>query len=430
MVLDDSENRPWLHGLAFANSSYPHDVIYDDHPIPPLQELNTEFERSRRHIEDYTAGLLEVDKAPDDADGPHVDQLVENTDEQANIYLSHVQWIRFQVLNHEDPDNRIKSPECLRLLQTFNLYSLQRVSFIHRSAADFLLESSEGQSILAYNQTSVGERRVKLIESRLFTGLIGTRRGRQNNGRIWLDFIFNEALDEKQFYHLLRIAEKTFYRLLHEIEKLRGRKLSSTVILSVHKISKTIISLTEAVKRIVGEFLQIAASLGDLVAIQNYRCYLQRQGFELTTEFKSFILFAVIQQEFKRNPDPEPWGTVNHNMVSWLLNVGADPKGSEQAWNLNWWGGLHFSQKVSALEGFLLELPGYIIRAKETSDYLRLANTLEQLLAYRPNVLVERKLLYRQHVRLSASRLGSDEFSSDVDRGLISVRERLLRVEY
>jgi hypothetical protein len=428
MVLDDPGKRPWLRVLAFANSPYPHDVIYDDRPIPPLQELNTEFERSRRHIEDYTAGLLEVYTAPDDGDRLHVDQFVENTDEQANIYLSDVQWIRFQIINHEDPDNRTKSLECLRLLQTFNSYSLQRVSFIHRSAADFFLESSEGQSILNYNQISLGEHRVKLIESRLFTDLVGTRSGRQNSGRIWLEVSFREALDEKQFDHLHRIPERAFYRLLHEIEKLRGRKLSSTVIL--HKNIKTIISLPEAVKRIVGEFLRIAASLGDLAAIQNYWCYVQRQGFELTTEFKSFILFAVIQQEFKRNPDPEPWGTVNHNMVSWLLNVGADPKGSEQAWNLNWWGGLHFSQKVSALEGFLLELPGYIIRAKETSDYLRLANTLEQLLAYRPNVLVERKLLYRQHVRLSASRLGSDEFSSDVDRGLISVRERLLRVEY
>jgi hypothetical protein len=426
MVLDDSENRPWLHGLAFANSSYPHDVIYDDHPIPPLQELNTEFERSRRHIEDYTAGLLEVDKAPDDADGPHVDQLVENTDEHANIYLSHVQWIRFQVLNHEDPDNRIKSPECLRLLQTFNLYSLQRVSFIHRSAADILLESSEGQSILAYNHTSVGERRVKLIESRLFTGLIGTRRGRQNNGRIWLDFIFNEALDEKQFYHLLRIAEKTFYRLLHEIEKLRGRKLSSTVILSVHKISKTIISLTEAVKRIVGEFLQIAASLGDLVAIQNYRCYLQRQGFELTTEFKNFILFSAIQRNFMRSPARRSWGTVDHNMVSWLLDVGADPKDTEQGWN---WGFSRqdFNQKVSALEEFLLRLPGHIKQAKETSDYLSLANTLEGLLAYRPEL--EKKLLFRQSVRLDASSLGSDSSPSDLDIGPITVHERLFRVE-
>jgi hypothetical protein len=265
-------------------------------------------------------------------------------------------------------------------LETFNDYRLRTVRFVHRTAADFLLVTKEGREILKFDHTTASERNVKGCESRIFASVVGL------HFQIIPDLLENFTravgitdIDEKQFDYLLRFLEKGFYRLLEELEMVRS-----------HKVIYGIRSVYDVAKVTVDGFIQGVARLGYATAIRNYADYVQAKELKLTNEFIDFILFNFIDpKKMKRHSIGRrfrAWRTHDHDMLVWLLQAGADPIGSKQAWNWCIPYNFPFYQKVSAFESFVFDVPSYTLNDNEFPDGFSLANTLKTFLEHRPSL--------------------------------------------
>lgn len=129
--------------------------------------------------------------------------------------------------------------------------------------------------------------------------------------------------------------------------------------------------------------------------LHNYLDYVQAKGFQLTSDFKNFMLFHLMERWRWRGILPT-WTTRDHDIVSRLLLVGADPNDTTHHWNWsNSYGGL-FMQRVSAFERFILNVPQHISLAGGSLDGLSLASTLKELLECKPDL--GKRVLYRRWV--------------------------------
>jgi hypothetical protein len=378
-VLDDVTT---LSQLTFANSKRPQNVIDAGESLPPLEILNSECERRQRQVEDYSAGLLEVTK------WQILDISLQNLREEVDR-LCECQWARFQIIASRKPGDDVFAFQTLLHLRRYTANCRQEVRFIHRTAADFLLNTTEGQGILASYHAAAGEIKVKRSESEAFAWLAGSGAPISYllHAKNWvLEGVASKDSKWKQLGHLKLWFDKMFYSYLGDLENLRGSKLCYTTKL-----------LYETAKETVAQYITNLGQFGELSAIKKYVEYTEALGYQLTNDFSSFVLFKTIQWHH------EDWGTCHRDVISYLLKLGADPNDSTREWS---WFSMNLIppayQKQSALEVFIYNILNLSYQDSDDMPHLAtaavsLAATLKDLLEHKPNL--ERRILYEIFIK-------------------------------
>lgn len=121
---------------APTRSRYSDEVINQGAPMPSLEFLNLECDKHQQRIEDYSAGLLELDDIT-------VGLLGFNKTDKSGTGLRELQWARYELGALGKSAEDVKS--LVEHLRKFDARQGQGIHFIHRTAADLLLESTEGQ---------------------------------------------------------------------------------------------------------------------------------------------------------------------------------------------------------------------------------------------------------------------------------------------
>lgn len=343
-VLEGETN---LFELSFADSQDVDAVINKGAPMPSLDDLNLECDRRQLRIEACSAGLLEVDKIVH----PKM------TDWEG------MQWVRFQT------DALGKSAEdakgLARQLHKLSFRRNQGVHFIHRTAADFLLETSEGQDILACHRASSGQIRMNKLKTEVFSCLAGTRDA--SNDFLYLVNAISsstEYLDQSQISKLFEYVDKIFFASLDNLEVLRGRTLQPTTQ-----------SLYSTARLMTIGYLRNAD--GPFVD-QNWERYtktVEMKGYHPSNDFKSYILFQALLV-FGSGQRDILWTIDAHlNLILRLLTEGADAGDKTQKWQWTDYFGYgkvsyFYNQNLCALELFLYNMLRGNYKLKDQDRFL------------------------------------------------------------
>lgn len=251
---------------SFANSQYPDEVINKGAPMPSLEYLNLECDKHQHRIEEYSAGLLEVEKVTE----PWL-----KTSE-----LSGLQWARYQL---DALGQSLADVEDLaRQLHWFATRHRRVVRFIHRTAADFLLETPEGQKIMAHHHTSSSEIRMEKWKSTGFSRLAGSG---ANVSELYEWLHFEELLfDQRQKFTLLKWTENVFFLSLATLGALRGQILQPTT-RSLYSIAKYTIL----------DFMTTASHGNVPYFWERYTKTVATQGYHLSKDLKTYMLVHVLR---------------------------------------------------------------------------------------------------------------------------------------
>jgi hypothetical protein len=155
-----------LFDLSIACDDKIQSAILDDNNIPPVAILLRKAENCRRRVEGCCGGLLEI-WGSDQKVGPW--KL--DTTSVENFYNQFLMPLSAYVTAGTSTGNEaIPSGKELGLL--WNTLFDARVEFIHRTAADFLVEAEAGKNIISSDHASASEIRAKLVQSQLVRTLI------------------------------------------------------------------------------------------------------------------------------------------------------------------------------------------------------------------------------------------------------------------
>ncbi|TID23410.1 hypothetical protein E2P81_ATG02981 [Venturia nashicola] len=314
-----------LVDLSFTQSPFPDDVINKVTPMPSLEFLNLRCDMHQQRIEDYSAGLLEVDKIV----GPPT----------VKEYWKHLQWVRFQKDTIGKPAE--DAEKIVTQLCRFGARQNQTIHFIHRTAADFLLETPEGQNILACSPVSPSQIWVNKQKASIVSFLAGS--GMPFYALFESIQSCEHDLEQSQVPQLMQRVEKIFDSLLWDLETLRGRTLQPTV--------ESLYSMAKSTTIV---FLVSAMAYTFLQPWEEYTKTVATKGYCLSNDFKGFILFQVLVQWEQASPRSDCNGHLD--LLLRLLMEGADANARKGCCSDTFYPRPGFGQNLCAFELFLLHL--------------------------------------------------------------------------
>lgn len=297
--------RPSIFALSFTGSKWCTEVLEKNRPLPHPSELVEKCNKHQKRIEDCCAGLLEIQAQSE----IRVRSKLDITN------MKYPMWVRLQILSAKKCAEEVDRLGYL-LAKLNHFHEHTRVQFIHRSAADFLLDTQEGREILASDQTSFYERNLFLGESTLFSIIAGAGNHFRDDQSISLAAAsrFNTSAvtyKAKVADPLVQTAEKILYRLLEELELLRNRGCDGC--------KERAWQVPDMILEVIDDFVGFAIRCGHSLTIRNFIESLQARGYAVTDDFRSHVLRAYCEGFFL------PQDGLEEDLIVRLLRAGADP---------------------------------------------------------------------------------------------------------
>lgn len=303
-------------------------------PLPDPLDLIEECARERERIEDYSAGLLEVNRG-----------IANKIHSQFRDYAT---WTRLQTLSIDQP--RVKLEALEDYLIRLSDLGRERIEFVHRSAAAFLLETKEGRDILACDRTTVSQQVESIVQASCFSVLSGVPE--ILCGDIWFIIRMSNVILEAADNYLIRHCEAVFYRLLHDLEIIGNLAIGGSI-----ELSKISVDAAEMALELVKDFVCIGAQHKFSSPVRKYMRYLQARNLLVTDEFKSYVLWSFCA--FRG--DTAEW--IQDELIALLLQQRADPNFSLDSLLPN--PEFHPNQQpLSAFERFIFNIAGFIYNRK------------------------------------------------------------------
>jgi NACHT domain len=222
LVLENRKSRNTrsfsLFQLFIATNDKIQRSILEGNVFPPVKKLISEAGVFRRRVESCCGGLLEfwsdkaspAEEAPEEVSWVLLSLGVENFSSQFVVPLS----------AYIDPalETTENTPEGSDLAKLWDIFYRVKVDFIHRTAADFLLETTWGSSIMRSDSATPADIQVRIYRSQLIDALLFMFPW-HNNGRRDMDDFFYELQDigdisNEMRQSLLILFADTFERLL------------------------------------------------------------------------------------------------------------------------------------------------------------------------------------------------------------------------
>jgi hypothetical protein len=168
-----------LFEFAVASSNAIQKATLEGKSLPSVKSLVQETEKFCRRIESRCGGLLEVwshDPSPSDED--HFTEYVESLPAK----FLHQFIIPMSAYVDLESESAESLPNGSDLAALWNVAYHGRLDFIHRTAADFLLNTNFGRSIIDCDPATSADVRVRLYRSRLIHALFFTFPLERNTG--------------------------------------------------------------------------------------------------------------------------------------------------------------------------------------------------------------------------------------------------------
>jgi hypothetical protein len=192
--------------------------ILEGNVFPPVKKLISEAGVFRRRVESCCGGLLEfwsdeaspAEEAPEEVSWVLLDLGVENFSSQFVVPLS----------AYIDPalETTENTPEGSDLAKLWDIFYRVKVDFIHRTAADFLLETTWGSSIMRSDSATPADIQVRIYRSQLINALLFMLPWHINVRRDMDDFFYELQdigdISNEMRQSLLILYADTFERLL------------------------------------------------------------------------------------------------------------------------------------------------------------------------------------------------------------------------
>jgi NACHT domain len=254
--------------FAVASDDAVQNDILDGKSLPSVKSLVDETEKSRRRIESRCGGFLEVwshNRGPSPADG----DVLSYTETATKNFLH--QFI-IPLSAYVDPESggAESLPQGSSLAALWNAAYHDRVEFIHRTAADFLLNTDWGRDIIDSDPATYANIRTNIFRSRLVHALFFTFPPYPNSDNL------NKGLHNFSFeLQVLRqdipneLGENLLVQLEDVYEKLFDR---------VYTIDYTITQLRLQIQngQFGGSYYKILCDFSALYTVQSLQCLYTR----------------------------------------------------------------------------------------------------------------------------------------------------------